>query len=464
MHCNWRDCQEWKKQGLQLSTTNNEAAKLYDALLTQYVGWYDEQTLGGMEGTAKTILSTDPQFVMGRVLVNGLEIMGTGRSPRLDPTFRKELDEMSNLAKSSNLTKRELQHVEAIRLCGEGRMLEGALVWEDILIDYPTDILALKLAHDSYFYRGELRSMRDSIARVLPAYKETVPLYGYLPGMYAFGLNETDHFAEAEKYARKGLDLIPKDAWATHALAHVFEMQGRTREGISFLSQTLNDWTFCGMLACHNFWHWAVYHIEQGEHSAALDIYDAEVGQRVKSGAMLDVVDACSLLYRLELEGVEVGEDRWEAVYEICRPHVDDHLLVFNDMHFLMSYLGAKKRDCADRLLQSMKEFTMSGEGSQQPVMKKVGTSLAEAFIEYDSGNFEKAVDIIKPLRYDVLKIGGSNAQRDLFFQFAIHAALKSKSPQHQKLARSLLIERKAYKPDSPMTDRLMARSLAQHE
>ncbi len=58
------------------------------------------------------------------------------------------------------------------------------------------------------------------------------------------------------------------------------------------------------MLACHNFWHWAIYHIEKGEYQGAFDLFDSEIGPRAqKSGAMLDIVDACSLLYRLELEG-----------------------------------------------------------------------------------------------------------------------------------------------------------------
>lgn len=41
----------------------------------------------------------------------------------------------------------------------------------------------------------------------------------------------------------------------------------------------------------------------KGEYEAALGVYDSQVGQRVKSGAMLDMVDASSLLYRLEMEG-----------------------------------------------------------------------------------------------------------------------------------------------------------------
>ncbi|XP_014675492.1 PREDICTED: tetratricopeptide repeat protein 38-like isoform X2 [Priapulus caudatus] len=115
------------------------------------------------------------------------------------------------------------------------------------------------------------------------------------------------------------------------------------------------------MLACHNFWHWAVYHIERGEHTAALDVFDSQIASRVRtSGAMLDIVDACSMLYRLEMEGVRVGQERWEDVAEICRPYADDHMLVFNDCHLLMSFLGAKKSGYAERLMSSVERLSSS--------------------------------------------------------------------------------------------------------
>lgn len=48
--------------------------------------------------------------------------------------------------------------------------------WEDILVDHPTDLLALKFAHDGYFYMGAQTNMRDSVARVLPHWKPHLPL------------------------------------------------------------------------------------------------------------------------------------------------------------------------------------------------------------------------------------------------------------------------------------------------
>lgn len=52
-------------------------------------------------------------------------------------------------------------------------------IWEDILVDHPTDLLALKFAHDSYFYMGAQTQMRDSVARVLPHWKPHIPLSRY---------------------------------------------------------------------------------------------------------------------------------------------------------------------------------------------------------------------------------------------------------------------------------------------
>ena len=56
-------------------------------------------------------------------------------------------------------------------------MSEAAEGWEEIMVQYPQDMLAIKLAHDAYFYLGYQPQMRDSIARVLPYWKPDTPFY-----------------------------------------------------------------------------------------------------------------------------------------------------------------------------------------------------------------------------------------------------------------------------------------------
>jgi len=49
-------------------------------------------------------------------------------------------------------------------------------VWEQILQSHPTDLLALKFSHDTYFYLGYQIQMRDSVAQVFPFWTPEVPL------------------------------------------------------------------------------------------------------------------------------------------------------------------------------------------------------------------------------------------------------------------------------------------------
>ncbi|XP_031563215.1 tetratricopeptide repeat protein 38-like isoform X1 [Actinia tenebrosa] len=462
MHTHWRDLDAWKKEGLIFSTTSNEAVKLFDAALTQYTGWYEEPSVGGLEKSLTDLLAADPNFVMGHVMSNGIELISSTSDVDTNPQLKQGMNTLTSLAAKGNITDRERLHVQAVKEWADGNTIKAALLWEDILTDHPTDMFALKMAHDTYFYLGLQPQMRDSIARVFPSWKSNLPLYSYLHGMYAFGLVETNMYADAEKHALQGLQLNPRDCWSTHAQAHVLEMMGRQTEGISFLSTTMDNWTKGAMLACHNFWHWAIYHIEKGEYEAALGVFDSQVGQRVKSGAMLDMVDASSLLYRLEMEGVDVG-NRWNELYGIWDSHAHDHILVFNDVHMLMCTLGAKHEAKTNELMDSLRDYIRNGSGTNCEVTREVGLALCEAFQLVDQKKYDQAVNLLKPVRYKIVKIGGSNAQRDLFNLFLIHAALLSSTKENRIFARRLLAERKALKENAPMTDRLMAKAMAQH-
>jgi hypothetical protein len=42
-----------------MTSTSNEASRLYDGLLRQYVSWMDCDALGGMEKTVEKLLAAD---------------------------------------------------------------------------------------------------------------------------------------------------------------------------------------------------------------------------------------------------------------------------------------------------------------------------------------------------------------------------------------------------------------------
>ncbi|XP_039989360.1 tetratricopeptide repeat protein 38 isoform X2 [Xiphias gladius] len=454
----------WRAEGLQLSTSSNEACKLYDAILTQYVKWRNDKTLGGFEGCISAIQAADPNFVMGHVISTGLELVATTSSTRLNERLASAVRRTVELANSQDISPRERLHVKAMELFSRGDFPKACNIWEDILVDHPTDMLALKFAHDAYFYMGAQTQMRDSVARVLPHWKPHTPLSSYLKGLYSFGLLETRFYDQAEKVAMEGLTLTPDDAWSVHSVAHVYEMRAEVDKGLKFMEGREKDWQVSDVLASHNYWHWALYFIEKGQYEAALQIYDSQVFRRCKAtGSMLDTVDASSMLCRLEMEGVCVT-DRWRELLQVTQPHTDDHVTLFNDLHFLMVSLGAKESRTSQRLLEGLQELTKEpGDNQQHQLAGTIGVTMCQAMMEYDQGNYSGTVELLYPLRYRMVDIGGSDAQRDLFNQLLIHAAMKSESMHHQKLGRCLLVERDAMRPNSPLTDRLMQSALALH-
>ncbi|KAM5289423.1 tetratricopeptide repeat protein 38 [Ctenodactylus gundi] len=459
-----RDCQAWKDAGLPLSTASNEACKLFDAILTQYVTWTNDKSLGGIEGCLSKLKAADPNFAMGHAISNGLVLVGTGSSVSLDKELDLAVKTMVDISKTQPLTPREQLHVSAVETFAQGNFPKACDLWEEILRDHPTDMLALKFAHDAYFYLGYQEQMRDSVARVYPFWKPHLPLSSYVKGIYSFGLMETNFYDQAEKLAKEALSINPTDAWSVHTVAHVHEMRAEVKAGLEFMQCTETHWKDADMLACHNYWHWALYLIEKGDYEAALTIYDERILPSLQtSGAMLDIVDSCSMLYRLHMEGVSVSQ-RWQDVLPITRPHSRDHVLLFNDVHFLMASLGAGDHATTQELLTSLQEVSESpGENCQHLLAREVGLPLCQALVEAESGNPDCALELLLPIRYRIVQLGGSNAQRDVFNQLLLHAALNCTSSVHRNVARSLLMERDALKPNSPLTERLISKAAATH-
>ncbi|XP_040843459.1 tetratricopeptide repeat protein 38 [Ochotona curzoniae] len=459
-----RDCQAWKDAGLPLSTTSNEACKLFDATLAQYVTWSNDKTLGGIEGCLAQLKAADPSFAMGHAISTGLKLIGTGSSVRLDHELDLAVKTMVEVSKAQSLTPREQLHVSAVETFAKGNFPKACDMWEQILQDHPTDLLALKFSHDAYFYLGYQEQMRDSVARVYPFWTKDIPLSSYVKGMYSFGLMETNFYDRAEKLAKEALAITPTDAWSVHTIAHIHEMRAEVQDGLEFMQHSEANWKDSDMLACHNYWHWALYLIEKGEYEAALTLYDAHILPSVQaSGAMLDVVDNCSMLCRLQMEGVSVGQ-RWHNLLPVTQKHTRDHTLLFNDAHLLMASLGAGDSQTTQELLSTLQEASESpGENCQHLLARDVGLPLCQAMVEADAGNADRALQLLLPIRYRIVEIGGSNAQRDVFHQLLIHAALNCASSTHRNVARTLLMERDALKPNSPLTERLIRRAAAAH-
>lgn len=106
--------------------------------------------------------------------------------------------------------------------------------------------------------------------------------------------------------------------------------------------------------------------------------------------------------------------------------------------------MGTKKFDEANQFIE-----TLDREDPLYPVTK----TIVEAMYQHEKGNHEKAVDLLVPIKYKILGIGGSDAQRDVLSQLLVMSAIKSPNPSHKNLARNLLFERDQIKAVSPLNN-----------
>ena len=70
----------------------------------------------------------------------------------------------------------------------------------------------------------------------------------------------------------------------------------------------------------------------------------------------LDIQNGASLLKRLELQGVDVG-DRWDGLVEYAEKQIDDHVLSFTDLHSCLALAAADRGDVTERYLDSLHAF-----------------------------------------------------------------------------------------------------------
>src|SRR5262252_2973625 len=211
------------------------------------------------------------------------------------------------------------RHAMAARAWLNGDPAHAVALYGAILTDWPQDILALAVAHALDFHLGRRRVMRDRIAKVLPHWTAEMPGYASILAMYAFALEENGQYRRAEKIARRALALDPGHPSAIHVVAHVMEMQGRVRDGLAFLAAAESAWGEGTGLSVHLAWHRALFHLDANDPEGALAIHDTRIAT-AGSADISALADGSALLWRLQLQDVDVGE-RWQLLADRWAMH-----------------------------------------------------------------------------------------------------------------------------------------------
>jgi tetratricopeptide (TPR) repeat protein len=387
-------------------------------------------------GAAEELASDHATLPMSQAFLGYLSLMSTDI-----PDLEAARDAATTLG-ALDLNEREAAHAAAVTAWVDGNWHEAASVLDRLLIEWPTDVLALVMGHLLDFFTGDARNLRDRIGRSLPSFDAAEPRAAFVKGMQAFGLEECGDYARAEAAGLEALDRHPDDVWALHAVVHTYEMRGLVDQGIAFMRGRQDDWGSGNLFTVHNWWHLALYLLEAGRYDDALAIYDAQVHNDQSGGVSLEMLDASALLWRVTLDEHDTG-DRYPKLARAWEGQLfDEPWYVFNDLHAVVALCGAGRIDDARAIVDHLEGYVASGDvepGTNRAMTADVGLPASRAIVAFAEDRYDDVVDELFPIRTRFHHFGGSHAQRDLLQRTLTEAAIRS---GQLDLARALVDER----------------------
>ena len=426
--------------GHDLSGATTEAVTAYDQAVRAF-----NLVHGNAVGLFEEASQAAPDFAMaylGKAWVFALAN---------DPGLMTEAKALVETAGSLMLNERERAHRAALTHLVQGSRAAAVAVLDRHLMRYPFDLVAHQGAAVTDGFLGRFPWVRDRSARALPFWSKDQPGYGTLLAMHGFGLEEAGDYTRAEDESRAAAELEPLSFWPHHTVAHVMEMTGRPEDGLGWMAAREALWSSPGhMNQVHIWWHKALFHLELGQHDAALAIYDGPI-RATQRPVALSLTNATALLWRLDMLGCGIG-DRWRELAALWQGHADGKCLVFTDIHAAMAELQSGQEALVERRLEAMREAsatTMEAAG----LYRTVGIPIVEALAAFHRGAYLEAVELLLPVRFDLWRIGGSHAQRDVIDWTLTEAAVRA---GQRDVAVSLAHERLATRSRSAPNRRFL--------
>jgi hypothetical protein len=248
----------------------------------------------------------------------------------------------------------------------------------------------------------------------------------------------------------RGFEMRRENAHAAHALLHAMFEGGAVAEADALVTQWIPGYDRSGLLHGHIRWHQALGALEHGDAARALKIY-AEVLQPSMTHAppLNAITDGASLLWRLQAYGHAVPDSLWAEADTAAQRAFPRSSIPFADVHMALFAAATRNQAALEERLAVIEKRVADGKLPAGVVVP----TLFRAMSAFAGGDYRGCITQLSPVLDEVVRIGGSHAQRTLVEDTFIVALMKSGDLQR---ARELLDKRLHRRP-SPRDVRWMA-------
>ena len=219
----------------------------------------------------------------------------------------------------------------------------------------------------------------------------------------------------------QAMELNPDNANAVHGRVHGYYEEGAPAEGEALIDAWLPNYDRTAVLHGHLSWHRALFALQRGHAERAIAIYrDGVRPAASRALPMFTTIDAASFITRAATAGHPLGTRERREVAAFARKHFPDPGVPFVNAHLAMAYAFVRDGDALSRLERGVARLLDDGAQSSGPVVALV----CEAITAYGQGHYEAATERMLEAIPDLERLGGSHAQRDVFIDLLISAAI----------------------------------------
>lgn len=402
------------RYGLPLSTSSHEAASAYrDGVDLMLAGW---------TGTAEMLeraIAADPDFALAHIARGRVHAFyQQGDLARQKAARAREL-----VAKRGS--ERERSHVETLALAIEGRLPEAIASTLKHIDAWPRDAVVLSLplgAFGLFAFSGMAdhdRARHELCERVAQHYGED---WWFLT-MSGWAMTENGDVARGRTVTERGFNLRRANAHAAHAVLHAMFEDGSIEEADRLVEEWIPAYGRAGLLHGHIRWHQALGALEHGDAARALAIYADVLQPTATQAPPLNVItDSASLLWRLSMYGHAVPKALWLEADAAAQKLFPKSSLSFADVHMALFAAATQNREALGVRLAAIEQRLADGKLPAGPVVPAIFRALA-AFADED---YRTCVQMLAPVLGEVVRIGGSHAQRELIEDTYIVALMRS--------------------------------------
>jgi len=397
--------------GYPLTTTSAEAAAIYVEALDRVFALHEEVVT-----TIDRAIDLDPDFALAHsVRARGLAMMGEAAKARESAVRGHQI--------SANATPRERRHAHIAALVAEGRGAEALPLVERHARDYPRDAMPLSYALGVYGllgfggYRDFPQRQCQLLAQVAPAWDDD----WWFLASHGWALVEVGEWRTGTAMLDRALELKPDNANAVHGRAHAYYECGDADAGEAFLRQCLPRFARTHPLHGHLSWHLALFALQRGDLDEAVSTYRDAIGPAVSQALpMFTLIDSASFLWRSLMQGAVHRAEASELAAYIAR-HQPAPGLPFVNAHLAMACAVLGDNRAAAALRDQVKARLTDGKQASGDVVLRV----CEAVGRLGEDPIQ-AASILERAQTDLARLGGSNAQRDVFLDTLAYAHLQA--------------------------------------